>query len=90
MLKVFRFTADWCGPCKVMAPTIEKLAKEYSDPESGVEIISINVDENRELAEQYSIRSIPTLVFEKAGKEVDRTLGAKQYSEIHERIQNYK
>lgn len=92
MLKVYRFTAEWCGPCKMMAPTIERLINEYNTEESGVEIVSIDIeaDGNRELAAKYGVRSIPTLVFEKDGAEVDRTTGLKQYAELNEKIQKHK
>ena len=87
MLTVYRFTADWCGPCKVMAPTIERIVEEYKG--QPIMIKSINVDENRELAEQYGVRSIPTLVFEKAGQEVDRTVGNQRYEDIVSRIKQH-
>jgi thioredoxin 1 len=90
MLKVHRFTADWCGPCKMMAPAIEKLISEYNIPGSKIEINSVNVDENREFAAQHSVRSIPTLVFEKDGVEVDRTIGNQRYEDIVARINKHE
>jgi thioredoxin 1 len=56
-MKIIDFYADWCGPCKAMAPVIERLKAE------GIPIEKVNVDENRDLASQYGIRSIPTLIF---------------------------
>ena len=70
----------------MMAPTIEKLISEYNIPGSNVEINSVNVDENRDFAAQHSVRSIPTLVFEMDGVEVDRTIGNQRYEEIVSRI----
>jgi thioredoxin 1 len=92
MLKVYRFTAEWCGPCKMMTPTVERLVTEYNAEGSGVEVVSIDVDadDNRELAAKYGVKSIPTLVFEKDGAEVDRTTGLKQYNELNEKIQAHK
>lgn len=70
----------------MMAPTIEQLIAEYNVPGSKVEINSVNVDENRDFAAQHSVRSIPTLVFEMDGVEVDRTIGNQRYDEIVARI----
>jgi thioredoxin 1 len=88
MLTVYRFTAEWCGPCKMMAPTVEQLMKEYNVKDSEVEIVNLDadLDENRELAVKYNVRSIPTLVFEKDGSEVDRTVGVKTYDELNKKI----
>jgi thioredoxin 1 len=55
-MKIIDFYADWCGPCKAMAPVIERLKAE------GIPIEKVNVDENRDLASQYGIRSIPTII----------------------------
>lgn len=92
MLTVYRFTADWCGPCKIMAPTIERLMEEYNVSESEVEIVNLDadLDENRAVAQKYGVRSIPTLVFEKDGAEVDRTVGVKSYDDLKKRIQQHK
>jgi thioredoxin 1 len=92
MLTVYRFTADWCGPCKIMAPTVEQLMKEYNVKDSEVEIVNLDADleDNRALAAKYNVRSIPTLIFEKDGAEVDRTVGVKTYDELNERIKSHK
>jgi thioredoxin 1 len=92
MLTIYRYTADWCGPCKMMAPVIEKLVNDYSSEDSGVQILSLDVDDlyNKEQAGKHGVRSIPTLVFEKDGVEVDRTVGGKQYDEISKLILKHK
>ena len=59
------FYADWCGPCKMMAPVVEEISEELQDK---VKVCKVNVDENQDLAMQYGIMSIPTLVFIKNGK----------------------
>jgi len=59
------FYADWCGPCQMLTPTIEKIAKEF---EGKVEVRKINIDENKEIAAKFKVRSIPTLFFVKEGK----------------------
>ncbi|MFD0965198.1 thioredoxin [Pseudofulvibacter geojedonensis] len=69
---VIDFFADWCGPCQTLLPTIHKLAEELKDE---VTIKKVNVDTNRELSVAFNVRSIPTLVYFKNGKEVARHNG---------------
>lgn len=68
------FYADWCGPCKALAPTLEEAATELGDKAT---IVKINVDENQELAGQYGIRSIPTLLVFKGGEIANTIVGIK-------------
>ena len=72
------FYADWCGPCKMLAPVIEKLA----DEESGIKVCKINVDDSPELAANFKIMSIPTLVVIKDGKEAAKAIGIRSKAEI--------
>ena len=67
------FYADWCGPCKMMSPVIDKLAEEY---EGRIKVGKVNVDENGDLAVKYGIMSIPNMVFFKNGEVADRVVGA--------------
>lgn len=80
---VVDFWATWCGPCRALAPVVEEVASEY---EGKAEIVKCNVDDCEEIAAQYSIRSIPTLIFFKDGKAVDRLVGAVPKSEITAKI----
>ena len=80
---VVDFWATWCGPCRALAPEVEEVASEY---EGKAEIVKCNVDDCEEIAAQYSIRSIPTLIFFKDGKAVDRLVGAVPKSEITAKI----
>ena len=80
---VVDFWATWCGPCRALAPVVEEVASEY---EGKAEIVKCNVDDCEEIAAQYSIRSIPTLIFFKNGKAVDRLVGAVPKSEITAKI----
>lgn len=67
------FWADWCGPCHMMAPIIEGLAKEYS---GRMEFAKLNIDESPRIAELYMVNSIPTFIIFKNGKEAERVIGA--------------
>ena len=67
------FYADWCGPCKMMSPVIDKMADELA---GRIKVGKINVDENGDLAVKYGIMSIPNMVFFKNGEVVDRIVGA--------------
>ena len=74
------FWAPWCGPCQMLLPVVEELAGEVTD----VKVCKINVDEERELAKQFRVMSIPTLVVMEGGQVVKRSLGAKPKEEILE------
>ncbi|MBI4037431.1 thioredoxin [Candidatus Curtissbacteria bacterium] len=87
MLKIIDFWAVWCGPCKFMEPIIEELEKELAGK---VEIEKINVDENQEMTAKYGVMSIPTYVFLKDGKEVDRIIGATQKENFQKILQKHE
>ena len=74
---VVDFWAEWCGPCRALAPMLEEVAKETSGT---AQVVKVNVDENGELAQKYGIRGIPTLIFFKNG-EVQKTLVGMQPKE---------
>lgn len=73
------FWAEWCGPCLAIAPLLEELAQEL---EGKLSIAKINVDENNDLAAQYGIRSIPTLMLFKNGQHVDTIIGAASKTQL--------
>jgi thioredoxin 1 len=73
------FWAPWCGPCKMLTPTIEALAEKYAGK---VKIGKLNTDDNRQAAINYQINSIPTLIIFKGGKPVDRILGLQTQDRI--------
>ncbi|MBP7052055.1 MAG: thioredoxin [Phycisphaerae bacterium] len=80
------FYADWCGPCRTLAPTIEKLAERYA---GRAVVVKVNVDRLSELAGRYGIQGIPAVLFFHAGKEVERLVGAqpeRAYSEVLDRL----
>lgn len=73
-LMVVDFWASWCGPCKMLAPTIEKLGEQY---EGKAIVGKVDVDEEQNLAMRFGVMSIPTLVYFKDGKEIDRKVGVQ-------------
>jgi thioredoxin 1 len=77
------FYADWCGPCKMVAPTMEKLSEEYG---SKVKFVKINVDENQELSSKYDIMSIPTAMLFKNGSVEDSIIGAYPATAYRQRL----
>jgi thioredoxin 1 len=77
------FWAPWCGPCRMVAPTIEELAKSY---EGKVTIGKVNVDENQELAARFGVKSIPTILFFKQGEQVDSVVGVKPKQAFEEKL----
>src|SRR5437588_8856464 len=66
------FWAEWCGPCKMLAPTVEKVANEY---EGKAKFVKLNIDDHNQVAQRYGIKGIPTLILFKDGSEADRTVG---------------
>lgn len=77
------FGAEWCGPCKVLAPMIAELAETYKEQSL---IVACDVEENNDIAVRYSIQSIPTVIFFKDGKEVGRQIGAIAKSVLEEKL----
>ncbi len=73
------YWAEWCGPCKMIAPVLDELSKTY---EGRLQIVKLNVDENREMPSQYGIRGIPTLQLWKNGELVRSLVGAKPKAEL--------
>ena len=76
--------AEWCGPCHMLAPTIEQLSSEMA---GRVKVAKLNIDENPGVATRFGVRSIPTLLVLKAGREVDRLVGVQPKQEIVRRLE---
>ena len=72
------FYADWCGPCRMVIPVVEKIAEEYPE----YKVVKVNVDEEQELAAQFGVMSIPTLMVVKNGEVVNKSVGAKNKQQI--------
>ena len=77
------FWAEWCGPCKMVGPTVEALAREY---EGKIKIAKMNVDENRETPAKFGIRNIPTLILFKDGEVAQTIIGDQTKSHLEEEL----
>src|SRR5947208_3288611 len=80
------FWAAWCGPCRMLAPTVEAIAEKYSE---GAAVVKLNVDDNPSISAIYQIRGIPTLILFSGGKEVERVIGAASKESISRMIEKY-
>ena len=81
-LVIVDFNANWCGPCRMMKPILEDISTEKKD----IKIVSVNVDEEEELAREYQVFSIPCLVFIRDGKEIKRSVGFTSKEELEKMI----
>jgi len=88
---VLKFTADWCGPCRNIAPLIHNLSEEYA-----IDVTPVNVDEHTDLADEYNVSSIPVTVFIHESEEIGRVIGAnsseitKNFEALAEKIKSNK
>ncbi|BAF59232.1 MAG: thioredoxin [Pelotomaculum sp.] len=80
------FWADWCGPCKMIAPVVEEIAEEF---EGQVRVGKLNVDENQSMAASLKVISIPTLILFKGGQEVERSIGYKTKDELRRLLEKH-
>jgi thioredoxin 1 len=80
------FWAPWCGPCRMVAPVVDEISKEY---EGKVKVVKLNTDENPAVANKYGIRSIPTLMIFKGGQRVDMVVGAVPKTTLANTLDKY-
>ncbi|MBE9190877.1 thioredoxin [Gloeocapsopsis crepidinum LEGE 06123] len=80
------FWAPWCGPCRMVAPVVDEIAQQY---DGQVKVVKLNTDENPNVASQYGIRSIPTLMIFKGGQRVDMVVGAVPKSTLSNTLEKY-
>lgn len=85
-LVVIDFFAEWCGPCKMMAPVFERLAGDLKEQ---CIFAKIDVDQCRTVAQEYHVQAMPTIVMIRDGKEVGRTIGSKSYTALKDEIKRY-
>jgi thioredoxin 1 len=79
------FWASWCGPCRMLAPILDELAGQF---DGRAKVVSINTEEEMELTQQFGIQALPTLVFFKDGKEIERVVGAQPKSVLATKLTN--
>ena len=80
------FWAPWCGPCRMVAPVVDEIAEQY---DGQIKVVKLNTDENPQVASQYGIRSIPTLMIFKDGQRVDMVVGAVPKTTLATTIEKY-
>ncbi|OEH84658.1 thioredoxin [Desulfuribacillus stibiiarsenatis] len=80
------FYADWCGPCKMLAPVLDEIAEELAD----VKVIKVNVDQNQDLAAEYRVQGVPTIVIMKDGQLVERAVGFQPKGNLVNLVNKHK
>ena len=80
------FWAPWCGPCRMVAPVVDEISSQY---EGQIKVVKVNTDENPNVASQYGIRSIPTLMIFKGGQKVDMVVGAVPKTTLANTLEKY-
>lgn len=80
------FWAEWCGPCRAIAPAVDAVAEQYADQ---AVVVKMNVDENMNIPQQYGIRGIPTLILFKGGEEQERIVGGVSREAIAKLVEKY-
>lgn len=78
------FWAEWCGPCRALAPKLDELANEWGEK---IQVCKINIDENRDSAVKFGVRSIPMMILFKDGKEVEQIIGNVPKEDIQSKVQ---
>src|SRR4030042_2789060 len=85
-LVMIDFWAAWCGPCRMISPTVEELAKEYGGK---IKVMKLNTDENPEIASRYKIMGIPTVIFFKDGNMLDQIVGVVPKQQLKAKIDSF-
>jgi thioredoxin 1 len=78
------FGAEWCGPCRALAPIVEELAGEY---DGRLKVGTVDIDQSRQVAADYGIMSVPTIIFFKGGEAVDKVVGLRPKAELKSKIE---
>lgn len=88
MVKLIDFHAEWCGPCKKQEPIIDEVKEYFEDKDTDFEVEKVDVDKEAERAQEYEVRSVPTIVIEDDGEILKKFIGLTQKDEIVDAIQN--
>ena len=86
-LTVVDFWAEWCGPCRMVAPIVEQLAEDYDD--EGLKVGKLDVDQNQEVTTRFAVRSIPSILFFRDGQHVDTVVGAVARTTLEAKVQEH-
>ncbi len=86
-LAIVDFFATWCGPCKMLTPIIDKLAEQF---DGKVKIVKVDIDESPELAQEYKVMSVPTVIFLKNGEVLETLIGVQNNAKLVELIEKYQ
>ena len=87
---IIDFWGTWCGPCKIMKPTFDKLSNQYREENSEVQLYTMDVDKNRDLAVEYGVRAIPTIKVFNNGEVVNSKTGVQQEAQLIELVDSLK
>jgi thioredoxin 1 len=87
---IIDFWGVWCGPCKIMKPTFDKLSNQYREENSEIQLYTMDVDKNRDLAVEYGVRAIPTIKVFNKGEIVNSKTGVQQESQLIELVDSLK
>lgn len=90
MIEVIKFGAEWCGPCKVVAPTVKKLEEKYNVDGSEIQVTSIDIDKSPEFSQEHKVMSIPTFIIKKDGVVKFKKTGILTESQIENEIKTVK
>ncbi len=85
-LTLVKFGANWCGPCKTIAPILDELSRQYEDQ---VDIISVDIDKGQEVASNFGVRGIPAMFFLKDGKIIDSLVGLQDQVTLGSKLEEY-
>jgi len=78
------FSAEWCPPCKMLAPVVERLSLEYADK---LDVVGVDIDQDPQLSTRFNISGVPTMIFFRDGKEVKKLVGFRDYDTLKKEVQ---
>lgn len=84
-IKVVDFFATWCGPCKMLAPVFDEVSLDIED----AEFLKVDIDQSLDIAREYQVSTVPTIIIFKEGQEVERLVGFKTKQELEDKIKSY-